>query len=138
MHKHERLMKVGLLWIEDGLLLLCEPHAYRQLILPGGRIEEGESDLECLLREIREELGPDVELDRSSLTRFGQFTREAANRPQATVTIEAYLGRLSGEPVASDEIRELHWVNPAWEGVPFSPIVAKDIIPALVKEGLLK
>lgn len=130
-------MKVGLLWIEEGALLLCEPHAYQQLILPGGRIEAGESDLECLLREIREELGPDVELDHSTLRRFGRFTREAANRPRATVTIEAYLGRLSGTPIASEEIRKLHWVTPTWDGVPFSPIVAKDIVPALVEEGLL-
>lgn len=131
------MMKVGLLWIEGGELLLCEPHGYQQLILPGGQIEKGESDIACLVREIQEELGPSVELDHSSLCRFGRFTREAANRPQATVTIEAYLGKLSGQPVASDEIRRLHWVTPTWEGVPFSPIVAKDIVPALVRRGLL-
>lgn len=130
-------MKVGLLWIERGTLLLCEPHAYQQLILPGGQIEKDESDVDCLLREIHEELGPDVELDRSTLRRFGRFTREAANRPHATVTIDAYLGRLSGRAVPSDEIHRLHWVTPDWEGVPFSPIVAKDIVPALVRQGLL-
>ena len=54
--------KAGLLTLRDGRVLLCrKKHSTSLLILPGGVIEPGETPEQCLLREVREELGP-VEL----------------------------------------------------------------------------
>ena len=51
--------KIGLWHVRAGRVLLCRKNRdTSQLILPGGRLEPGESPLECLRREIREELGP--------------------------------------------------------------------------------
>jgi 8-oxo-dGTP pyrophosphatase MutT (NUDIX family) len=50
--------KAGLLVIRDGRVLLCRKRRGTPLlILPGGKREAGESDIECLVRELREELG---------------------------------------------------------------------------------
>jgi len=53
--------KIGALILRGDRILLCRKNRdTSRLILPGGRIERGESDLECLAREIREELAADT------------------------------------------------------------------------------
>ncbi|MFI6951664.1 NUDIX domain-containing protein [Streptomyces sp. NPDC050422] len=52
--------------IEDGRLLLLnqDTDEERSWSLPGGKLEEGESLGEALIREVREETGVDVEVGR--------------------------------------------------------------------------
>ena len=52
--------------IEDGRILLLnqDTDAGRSWSLPGGKVEEGETLAEALVREMREETGLDVELGR--------------------------------------------------------------------------
>ena len=51
--------KVGLLvQNESGQFLMCKKdHFTSLLILPGGRIEDGETDMECLDRELAGRVG---------------------------------------------------------------------------------
>ena len=102
--------KVGLLALRDDRLLLCRKgRDTSKLILPGGRIEAGESDLECLARELREELG-DVSLE--AVEYLGAYEDRAAfDDPSIvkTLPIVLYRGRLRGRPTPSAEITELVW-----------------------------
>ncbi len=54
--------------IEDGKMLLLEQRvsgsSERRWSLPGGTVEPGETIEECLVREVREETGLEVALDR--------------------------------------------------------------------------
>ena len=54
--------------VEDGRILLVEQAVTRSLprrwSLPGGRVEAGETLAECLVREVREETGLEVETGR--------------------------------------------------------------------------
>ena len=83
--------KVGLLAVRDGKILLCrKKHTTSLLILPGGCREPGESSLDCLARELREELG-DVAISAAEL--LGAYTDRAAGTetsPPKTVRIELY------------------------------------------------
>jgi 8-oxo-dGTP diphosphatase len=129
--------KVGLLAMRDGKILLCrKKHTTSLLILPGGCREPGESAIDCLTREVREELGDVVA---SGVELVGVYTDRAgpeSARPK-TVRIELYRGELIGEPVASSEIGELVWFGERDDRFQLAPSIANKILPDLLARGLL-
>src|SRR5437773_2427007 len=102
--------KVGLLTVRRGRILLCrKKHTTSSLILPGGCREPGESALDCLARELREELG---NVAVRSVEYIGVYSDRAAGSetgPPKTVRIELYQAELIGEPAPQSEIAELVW-----------------------------
>jgi len=130
--------KVGLLAVRDGKVLLCrKKHTTSLLILPGGCREPGESAIDCLSRELREELG-DVMVKAVELV--GVYTDRAAGPEKAqpkTVRIELYRGELIGQPVASSEIAELFWFGERDDYFQLAPSIANKILPDLLVRGIL-
>lgn len=57
-----RAIAQGLLRNEDGDVLLCELMYKREWDLPGGVVDPSESPAACVVREVREELGLDVQV----------------------------------------------------------------------------
>jgi 8-oxo-dGTP diphosphatase len=134
MHK---FIKVGLACIRDNKLLLCRAFAFNDLLLPGGQRDGSESDIECLSREITEELGEDATIDTASLQYMGRFEDVAAFHKDTIVEITLYVGHLLGELRASSEIKELVWFSLGDDPSVLSPIVRNHIVPALEVAGLL-
>jgi 8-oxo-dGTP diphosphatase len=131
--------KVGLLAVRDGKILLCrKKHTTSLLILPGGRREPGESALDCLSRELREELGDVVA---SGVELVGVYTDRAAGsealQPK-TVRIELYRGELIGELIASSEIGELVWFGEGDDRARVAPSIANKILPDLLARRILQ
>jgi 8-oxo-dGTP pyrophosphatase MutT (NUDIX family) len=131
------LYKFGLVVIEDNRLLLCEPYAFEDLILPGGIKEGSETYFQNLTREVREELGEDAVLDENSLLYLGRFEDIAAGRTERFVEIDLYLGKILGILQASSEIKALHWFSPLDDANRLSPIIKNQILPFLIQNGLL-
>jgi 8-oxo-dGTP diphosphatase len=128
--------KVGLLLIRDGKVLLCrKKRGTSLLILPGGKREAGESSLECLARELREELG-DVRAVSPELT--GVYTHAAAGDAGKIVRIELYRAELEGEARAQSEIGELAWFGVADDRALLAPSLAELIFPDLIARGILR
>ena len=72
---------------------------------PGGKREAGESLRECLFREIREELDLEVEVGRPIISvdhDYGEFS----------LTLHAFLCRLSSGQNIPEESDDLAWVRP--------------------------
>jgi 8-oxo-dGTP diphosphatase len=127
--------KVGLLTMRDDRILLCRKQAgTSRLILPGGCFEPGETDEECLRRELVEELGP-VEV--ANLEYVGTYQDQAAGADNKTVRIELYRGDLVGEPVANSEIAALVWFGSEDDRAQLSPSIRNKIFPDLIRRGLL-
>jgi len=127
--------KCGLLVVrDDGCVLLCrKKRGTRLLILPGGKLEPGETQEQCLRRELREELSAEA----GDLRHIGTYTDVAAGDPARTVRIELYCGTLAQEPVASSEIDELVWFGPQDDPGQLAPSLRNRVFPDLIRRGML-
>ncbi|HTM51642.1 MAG TPA: NUDIX domain-containing protein [Bryobacteraceae bacterium] len=127
--------KVGLLTVRDGKILLCRKNrATSALILPGGCKEPGEAPLDCLARELREELGDVRALDPQFV---GIYTDRAAGAENRTVRVELYRADLAGAPAANSEIAELIWFGAQDDRTLLAPSIANRILPDLIARGIL-
>ncbi len=122
------LLKIGLAIIKEDSLLVVRKRGTVCFILPGGKPEERENDIEALRRELREELGCIVVAPRYA----GAFTDKAADLRDTMVTVRLYAGTLRGEPQPASEIEELAWVKlnePV--DLPLAPSITNKILPYL-------
>ena len=139
--KEQDFNKIGLLVLNASgdKFLVCEKDkkdVTSDYLMPGGQLEEL-SDLACLRREIREELNCAVNFD--TLRYLGLYQDVAAGFTDRFVRIKLYSGELIGQPVASSEIKHLHWIGRSdVENQRVSPIIRKKIIPDLINRDILK
>lgn len=128
--------KAGLLYLKDGRVLLCrKKHTTSLLILPGGKLEPGETAEECLRRECREELG---EVEVSNLHYLGDYESSAAGQDSKTVKIALYAGELEGTPAPHSEIGELVWFGPHDNQALLAPSLRNIIFPDLRRRGFIE
>jgi len=104
----------GLVQREDGLVLLCSSHKWPGFYtVPGGHVELGETCEEALVREIKEEVGLEIQvLDLISIQQV-IYPREFWKR--AHFIFFDYLCSIKGNPtpvVDSNEIQSTIWVRP--------------------------
>ena len=100
-------------------------------ILPGGKPEGQERDLEALQREVKEELGCTV----TGAYYEGAFTESAADMVNTLVTVRLYAGKLRGQPQPASEIEELAWVSISEPcDLPLAPSISNKIIPHLCSQ----
>ncbi|HSE42502.1 MAG TPA: (deoxy)nucleoside triphosphate pyrophosphohydrolase [Acidobacteriota bacterium] len=95
---------------KDGLLLIAQrppgKHGALKWEFPGGKIEKDEDPRKTLQREIREELGIEIETNEIVETVFHKY-------PERSVLLLFYKCRfISGEPSAID-CHDFRWVKPS-------------------------
>ena len=89
----------------EGLLLTKKKNTW---ILPGGKPKEGESDEDCLFREINEELG--LSKEQISITNYYKnFIGKTPHKGDLLENI-VYFGTLKGKINASREILEAKYL----------------------------
>ncbi len=99
----------------------------------GGKIEKGEDDIACLKREVREEIG--CEVDEKSLKFLKEFKGEGHNGE--VLNIRLYKGKLIGEPKPSSEIVEIGYFDTNSDPKNLSEIAKKQIFPFLKMHGFI-
>ncbi|NWF82348.1 MAG: NUDIX domain-containing protein [Bryobacteraceae bacterium] len=129
--------KAALMVVRDGRLLLCKKRRGGALILPGGKIEPGETPEQCVIREVREELGGIKVVNLSLVGSYEDVAARLHGEMHQRIRIELYQGELRGAPQPSAEIAELVWFGPEDNLENVAPSLRNKIIPDLRERGLL-
>lgn len=121
----------GLALVRDGALLVVRKRGTARYMLPGGKYETGESALDCLRRELDEELG--VDIGALGLAPLGQFAAPAANEPGRTVLSSVFRAAWTGEttPAPRSEIEAVAWRPLAEDGEDLAPLLRLHVLPLL-------
>lgn len=132
-------VRVAAVVAREGRLLLVrhqKPDRAPYWVLPGGRLEPGETIPACAAREVDEETG--LRAAFSGVLYVGEFLREGRHTVDVTVRMipddaaEASLGTdPEVAPDAEPTLRELRWVG-------VEELRGIDLLPTTLKERLLR
>lgn len=126
--------KVAFLYLKDGKILSTRSKGKDKYYIPGGKREGSETDIETLVREIKEELS--VDIIESTAKFYGVFEAQAHGHAEGIIVkMTCYTADYSRELKSDSEIAEIVWLTTAdIESV--SP-VDKLIFADLKKKGLI-
>lgn len=116
---------------EAGRVLSVRKSGTGMFMLPGGKLEPGESPLAAAVREVAEEL--DVHVDPAELTLLGGFEAPAANEPDHVVRSTVFTHAGTVTPRAGAEIAELRWaaLDQLRRDSAVAALTADCVVPAL-------
>ena len=127
--------KVAFLYLKDGKILSTRSKGKDKYYIPGGKRETGETDVETLVREVKEELS--VDIIESSAQFYGVFEAQAHGKAEGVIVkMICYTAEYAGELKADSEIAEIVWLTTE-DNESVSP-VDKLIMADLHEKGLLK
>lgn len=104
------LTSVAWLCVENGRVLAVRTEGRDAFYLPGGKPESGETLARALVREVREEVG--VNLDADRITPVVTITAPAHGRPGTLVEMHCFRAPGQGIPAPAAEIAEMAWFGP--------------------------
>lgn len=131
-----KIHKIIAIVIKDNKFLMVRKVGKDIWTSLGGRIEEGETEEECLLREIKEEFNCEAEI----VKKLGDFEDKAVFN-DAIIRLSAYLVNLNGYIQLIDaELEEYKFIerNYKKQGIKLPPSIENQILPFCIKEGILK
>ena len=102
--------KLAWILLKDGKILSTRSKGKSVWYIPGGKREAGESDLQALTREIKEELC--VDLIPESIQWVGEFRAPADGHPEGMdVVMRCYTADYQGELQVAAEIEAYEWLG---------------------------
>lgn len=129
--------KVGGIVIKDKKVLVVRKKTkenFLEFIIPGGKREFEETDLETLQREMQEE----VNLKIIKTEYLGEY-RDIAIFEKIPIVMKVYLCEVGGEINVQNEIKEFCWIDKNYKekGIKVGSILEKFVLPQLIKRELI-
>lgn len=119
---------VGLILNARGEMLMVRKHGSEVFMQPGGKMEDGETSLAALLREVEEEIG--ARLDADLFTAQGSAREWAANEPGQIVEADVFACFAEPDVSPQAEIAEARWISVSRPGeTPRAALSAKHLFP---------
>ena len=133
-HAPEIIDKLAWINIQEGKVLCARSKGKSTYYIPGGKRDPGETDMQALVREIKEELSVDILPD--SIRYYGTFSAQADGKPQGTlVQITCYQADFEGTLAVDSEIEAMAWLDGADSEK--CSVVVKQLFSQLIKDGLI-
>ena len=102
--------KLGYILVKDRKVLAARSKGSSAWLTPGGKRDAGETDIQALTREVKEELSIDLIPD--TIKYLESFTAQAFGKPEGImVRIKCYSGDFTGKIRPSSEIEETGWLT---------------------------
>lgn len=102
--------KVALIYIKDKKLLVSLSKGKDTWYIPGGKRDEGETDQETLIREVKEELSVDIKPE--TIQYYGTFEAQAHGKPEGTIVKTVYYtADFTGEMKPTSEIEKIEFFS---------------------------
>jgi len=120
--------KVAFLYLANAKLLSTRSKGKDAYYIPGGKREDRETDIETLVREVKEELAVDIQPETAKL--YGIFEAQAHGKAEGVIVrMTCYTADFTGVPAASSEIEELRWLTTADMEIisPVDKLIFKDL-----------
>lgn len=128
---------VGILFDEEGRVLIQRVAENDFYCLPGGRVELGESSREAVERELEEELGFDVKVERPLFNLENFFTRANGSKVHEIgvfFKVTSSVAPKEDWQVVENDKGELKTLRYKW--VKLEDIAKEDVRPAFLKDKL--
>lgn len=131
----QKIHKAGALIFKDKKILIVKPHGKDFYINPGGKYEENETPIDCLKREMNEELN----VDTISYKHYKTYEVKKAAHSGLPLSLELYILEIDGELKPSNEIEKFDWLGKEeYENKTFNTAPSFDqFIPDLINDGYL-
>ncbi len=127
--------KIAWLYLKDQCILSTRSKGKDTYYIPGGKREAGETDVQTLVREIREELSVEIIPETAKL--YGVFEAQAHGHGEGVIVrMTCYTADFEGTLQPASEIETMQWFT-AKDAEKSSP-VDKLIFADLHAKGLLK
>lgn len=129
--------KVGGIIIKNKKVLVVRKKTkenFPEFIIPGGKRETGETDVETLQREIQEEVNLKV-----VKAEYVDEYEDIAIFEKVPIVVKAYLCEVEGEVNVDNEIKEFCWIDKDYKknGIKVASILEKFVLPELVRRKLI-
>jgi 8-oxo-dGTP diphosphatase len=127
--------KIAAVVIQDNKFLMVRKKGKDVWTSLGGHPEEGESEEQTLIREIKEEMGCSATIEK----KIGDFEAPAAH-DNATVRLSTYLVNLEGPIIFEDpELEEYKFIDKNYEqqGIKLPDSIKNKILPYCIEANLL-
>ena len=106
----KEIRKAAWVYVKNSTVLVARSRNHSIFFLPGGAVEEGEADIEALVREVKEELSVDINKD--SIQYFDTFKAPSFEQPtEISIIMICFTGRYKGVLMPAAEIEEIGWFH---------------------------
>jgi 8-oxo-dGTP diphosphatase len=136
MTNHIDIHKAGGVIIKDRHFLVTRSVGKDIFIAPGGKLENEETAVEALVREMSEEV--QINIDPSTLEVLGTFTAQAAGKEDKTLRMDVFIVHdFNGEIQPSSEVEEIRWINTETDDISVGSIFEHEVMPLLKQRDLI-